>query len=129
MTDPAVVEGVRAAIAAYTHALDDGRTDDVVATYIPEGTFEMPGVGNFTGRAELREAYLKWVPKVPQRHLVANTVVTTDDGMIAEAVSDVVLIVKGDDGWSTDFVARYHDVLTQDGPTWRFVRRSVQPAR
>jgi hypothetical protein len=28
-----VVEGVRAAISAYTQALDDGRTDDVVATF------------------------------------------------------------------------------------------------
>src|SRR5207245_6233482 len=34
-----VVEGIRATIAAYTQALDDGRTDDVVATYCDDGVF------------------------------------------------------------------------------------------
>ena len=32
-----VAEGVRATIATYTQALDDGRTDDVVATFCAEG--------------------------------------------------------------------------------------------
>ena len=38
-----VAEGVRATIAAYTQALDDGRTADVVATFCPEGRVEIPG--------------------------------------------------------------------------------------
>ena len=33
MTFAEVAEGVRATLAAYTQALDDGRTDDVVATF------------------------------------------------------------------------------------------------
>ena len=32
-----VAEGIRAAIATYTQALDDGRTDDVVATFCSDG--------------------------------------------------------------------------------------------
>jgi len=32
LTYAEVAEGVRATIAAYTHALEDGRSDDVVAT-------------------------------------------------------------------------------------------------
>ena len=52
-----VVEGVRSAIAAYTHALDDGRTDDVVATFCDDGVCDIPGMGRHVGRDALRAAY------------------------------------------------------------------------
>ena len=120
-----VVEGVRAAIARYTHALDDGRTDDVVATYCSDGVFELPGTGTFEGHDALREAYAKWTPRVPQRHLVANTLVTEWSDQEATATSDVVLIVKGESGWAIQFVARYRDTLHHDGDTWKFHRRTV----
>lgn len=127
-TYAAVVEGVRAAIAEYTHALDDGRTDDVVATYCDDGAFELPGAGTFAGHAALKEAYDGWKPKRPQRHLVVNTLVSDWSDDEARAVSDVVLIVQGDSGWSTQFVARYHDVLHRADGTksgWKFHRRTV----
>lgn len=122
-----VVEGVRAAIAAYTHALDDGRTDDVVATYCADGVFDAPGIGTFEGHDALRAAYAKWTPRVPQRHLVLNTLVNGDDDE-ASAVSDVVLVVQGESGWAVQFVARYHDTLHRAGDGWRFHRRTVVPA-
>ena len=50
-----VVEGVRATIAAYTQALDDGRTDDVVATFCPDGVCDIPGMGTHRGHDALRE--------------------------------------------------------------------------
>ena len=123
-----VSEGVRATIAAYTHALDDGRTDDVVATYVPDGgTFVLPGVGTYDGHDALREAYASWAPRRPQRHLVLNTLVSDWDDHEATAVSDVVLIVQGKDGaWSVAFVARYTDRLRAVDGSWRFVRREVQ---
>ena len=71
-----VVEGIRATIAAYTHALDDGRTDDIVATFCPDGVVEIPGMGTHVGHDALRAAYDKWKPRRPQRHLVVNTLVT-----------------------------------------------------
>jgi len=122
-----VVEGVRATIARYTHALDDGRTDDVVATYCAGGVFDMPGLGTFEGHDALREAYAGWTPQRPQRHLVLNTHVSDWSEREATAISDVVLIVKGGSGWSVQFVARYHDTLHhEDGDgDWRFHRRTV----
>lgn len=118
-----VAEGVRAAIAAYTQALDDGRTDDVVATFCPDGLVDLPGMGLYEGHDALRAAYAGWAPRRPQRHLVLNTLVTnwTDDE--AQAVSDVVFILKGKDGWSIQLVGRYHDTLHREGGTWRFHRR------
>jgi hypothetical protein len=120
-----VVEGIRATIAAYTQALDDGRTDDVVATFCPDGGIDIPGLGTYEGLAALREAYAGWVPRRPQRHLVVNTLVTDWDEQQATATSDIVLIVEGSAGWAIQFVARYTDTLHHVDGTWRFHRRVV----
>ena len=93
-----VVEaGVRATLAAYTHALDDGRTDDVVATFCPDGAVDIPGMGTHEGHDALRAAYDGWKPRRPQRHLVVNTHVSEWDDDEAKATSDVVFLLKGKD--------------------------------
>ena len=120
-----VVEGVRATIAAYTQALDDGRTDDVVATFCADGVSEIAGQGCYAGHDALRAAYSKWTPRRPQRHLVLNTLVTDWNDHEAHAVSDVVMILPGSSGWSIQFVAKYHDTLHRAEGEWRFHRRVV----
>jgi ketosteroid isomerase-like protein len=120
-----VAEGVRATLAAYALALDDGRTDDVVATFCPDGAVEIPGLGTYAGHEALRSAFSQWTPRRPQRHLVLNTHVTAWSGDEATAISDVVLILQGDRGWSIQLVGRYHDVLHHDGGRWCFHRRSA----
>jgi hypothetical protein len=126
LTNAGVAEGVRAAIAVYTQALDDGRTDDVVATFCPDGSCEMPGLGCFTGAVALREAYAGWKPARPQRHLVLNTVVTSLEGDEAHATSDFVFVLKGESRWGVELVGRYHDVLHRDGDAWRFHSRVAE---
>ena len=121
-----VVEGIRATIAWYTHALDDGRTDDIVATFCPDGTIEIPGMGTHSGHDALRAAYAKWVPRQPQRHLVVNTLVPEWNDDEARAVSDVVFLLKGDDGWAVQVVGRYRDLLHNDGGIWRFHHRTAE---
>ncbi len=125
LTYAEAVEGIRATIARYTHALDDGRTDDVLACYCPDGVFDMPGTGTFEGLDALREAYTGWLPRRPQRHLVLNTHVTDWDEHEATAVSDVVFLLEGKEGWAIQLVARYRDVLHRSEGTWRFRRRTV----
>ena len=131
MTVPArsyadVVAGVTATIAAYTQALDDGRTEDIVATFCPDGVCDIPGLGTHEGVDALREAYRRWTPRRPQRHLVVNTLVTDWDDDQAHATSDVVFLLQGADGWAVQLVGRYHDVLHRDGETWRFHRRAAE---
>jgi ketosteroid isomerase-like protein len=122
-----VAEGVRATLAAYTHALDDGRTEDIIATYLPDGVFDMPGTGTFEGHEALRAIYEEWKPRLPQRHMVVNTLVTDLGDHQASAESDVVFALKGDKGWRIQFVARYLDVLRHDpgDGRWKFQRRTV----
>ncbi len=126
MTRADVAEGVRTAIAVYTHALDDGRTDDVVDTFCPDGGVEIPGMGTHRGRQALHNAYSRWEPRRPQRHLVLNTVVAEWSDTEATAVSDVVFLLLGESGWSIQLVGRYHDTLHHDGDgTWRFHHRAA----
>ncbi len=120
-----VAEGVRATIAAYTHALDDGRTDDVVATFCPDGVCDIPGMGTHVGHDALRAAYARWKPRRPQRHLVVNTLVTDWNDHEANAISDVIFVLQGDSGWAIQVVGRYHDTLHHDDGTWRFHRRAA----
>jgi hypothetical protein len=120
------VEGIRATIAAYTQALDDGRTDDVVATFCPDGGCEIPGMGTHQGHDALRAAYTKWEPRQPQRHLVLNTLVTEWDDDEASATSDFVFLLKGNDGWTVQLVGRYHDTLHHRDSGWRFHRRVAE---
>ncbi len=121
-----VAEGVRAAIAAYCHALDDGRTDDLVDTFCADGLVEIPGLGSHQGHNALRAAYSKLTPAKPQRHLVLNTLVTEWNDDEARAISDVVFVLMGDSGWKIQLVGRYHDTLRNDGGTWRFLRRQAE---
>src|SRR4051812_42590184 len=125
MTYADVVEGVRAALAAYAHALDDGRTDDVVATFCPDGSCDMPGIGRPEGHAALHEAYDKVKPRRPQRHVVVNTHVTDWNDLEASATSDVIFLLRGDEGWAIQLVGRYRDTLHCADGTWRFHHRAV----
>jgi hypothetical protein len=121
-----VVEGVRATLAAYAHALDDGRTDDVVATFCPDGSCDIPGLGSHAGHAALRAAYAKVEPRRPQRHLVVNTHVTDWSSDQVTAISDVIFLLHGDAGWAVQLVGRYHDTLHRDAAAaWRFHHRSA----
>jgi SnoaL-like domain len=126
MTYAEVVEGIRATIAAYTQALDDGRTEAVVATFCTDGACEIPGMGTHVGHDALLAAYAKWKPRRPQRHLVVNTLVTDWTDHEANAISDVVFLLQGDTGWAIQLVGRYHDTLHSIDGTWRFHRRAAE---
>jgi hypothetical protein len=111
MTYADVAEGVKRTIAAYTQALDDGRTDDVVATFCPDGSCDIPGLGSHSGHDALRQAYDRVAPRKPQRHLVLNTLLTEWNEQEVTAISDVVFLFRGDAGWSVQLVGRYTDTL------------------
>jgi hypothetical protein len=117
--------GVRRAVAAYTQALDDGRTEDVVATFCTDGVADIPGLGRHGGHDALSAAYARVVPRVPQRHLVLNTLITHWDAREAHATSDVVFLLLVDGRWRVQLVGRYRDLLHRDGGSWRFHHRAA----
>lgn len=126
MTYAEIAEGVKRTIAAYTQALDDGRTDDVVATFCPDGSADIPGLGSHSGADALRQAYDRVAPRKPQRHLVLNTLLTDWNEKEVTAVSDVVFLFRGEAGWSVQLVGRYTDTLHAADDGWLFHSRVAE---
>jgi ketosteroid isomerase-like protein len=125
-TNVEVAEAIRSLIAEYTQAMDDGRTDDIVACFSRDGSCDFPGMGTYEGHDALRAAFAKWKPRRPQRHLVFNTLVTDWNGDEASAVSDVVFILQGKAGWGIQVVGRYDDGFRYEDGAWRFSRRTAE---
>jgi ketosteroid isomerase-like protein len=126
MTHAAVVVGVQATLASYAHALDSGRTDDLVALFCDDGTAEIAGVGTFHGHDAIRAAYAGMVPTAPQVHMVANTEVTSWTEEEATAISDFTLLQRGASGWQIPVTGRYVDILRRsEGGSWKFFSKTV----
>lgn len=122
-----VVAGVRAAIARYAHAVDDGRADDVAATFCADGSADIPGTGVITGTAALRAFFAGQAPRGRSRHVVVNTLVTEWDSGQATAISDLIVLGRAaDGGWSVVLVGRYHDTLHISDGTWLFHARTLR---
>lgn len=117
--------GVRRALASYCHALDDGRAADVVATFTPDGSIDIEGLGAHAGADELLAAYQGWTPQVPQRHMVVNTDITHWTQDVANATSDVVVIIGVKGQWRVQVVGRYRDELRRHEDRWLFHRRTA----
>jgi ketosteroid isomerase-like protein len=121
-----VVAGVRHAIAAYCHAVDDGRVDDVIALFAPEGVSALPDMDPVEGHDALRALYGGLPSRGgTQRHLVVNTAVSTQDGGEVGAISDLVVLGHGKNGWRIQLVGRYEDVLREHDGRWCFASRSL----
>ncbi|KXF48815.1 hypothetical protein AXA44_28405 [Rhodococcus sp. SC4] len=123
-----VHSGIQATIAAHAQAQDDGRVDDMVALYWPDGVVEIPGFPTLEGADAIRAAFSQpgWRPDPakPQRHVVTNTVLTEWNDREAKATSDVVMLKNDGVGWSVAIVARYHDQFEVSGEHWLLRRRS-----
>jgi uncharacterized protein (TIGR02246 family) len=112
-------------MAAYCQALDDGRNDDVVATFTADGSFEIVGMDKHVGVDALRAAYDGFTPQVPQRHVVSSTHITSLTDTRATATSDFTFLVNGGSGWAVAAVGRYDDELVREAGEWRFASRAV----
>ncbi|MFQ6396229.1 nuclear transport factor 2 family protein [Nocardia sp. KC 131] len=124
-TEAWVAVGVRNLIGTATQAQDAGQTDEIVALYTSDGVLEVPGMDPIEGHDGLREAFKGWAPTAPQKHLVANTVITSWTENEATALSDVTFFQRGDAGWTVLVVGRYEDTLRHQDGGWRFQRRKT----
>ena len=122
-TESSVASAVRDAIAAYAHAIDAGRVEDVVALFCPDGVSDIAGVGVFEGHDAIRKGYAGFVPTRPQLHLVSNTVITSWSEDEATALSDLAFFRRGESGWAVRLIGRYDDTLRRYEGAWRFQRR------
>lgn len=118
-----VLAGVRRPILAYSRAMDDGDVDDVVALFGADASMSIPDMDTATGTAALRELFPKVVAIEGLRHLVLGTVVTEWDTAHAVAYSDLIVAMKGENGWAIGLIGRYDDVLDFSEERWTFHSR------
>lgn len=118
-----VAAEVRNIIAAYAMAVDDGRVEDVVATFCADGFVDLPGAGTAAGHDAIRALFSGLKPR-RTRHLVVNTHVTEWGDGRAVAVSD--LVVLGAPGWAVAMVGRYSDAFHYDDGGCRFHSRKLE---
>ncbi|MGW1786927.1 nuclear transport factor 2 family protein [Streptomyces sp. NPDC002143] len=123
VTTEEALAGVQNAIAAYTHALDAGRTEVIPELFTEDGVAEIVGQGTFEGREAIGKAFGAFVPQAPQLHLVANTVLTSPPGEEVTASSSLVFFVRGEAGWAVQLVGAYEDTLVREDGVWRFRKR------
>jgi SnoaL-like domain len=120
------VAGMRDLVAAYALALDDGRTDDIVTTFCPDGSAEIPGFEVAVGHDALSAMYAGMKPRRPSRHVVVNTRVTDWNAPWATAISDLVVLGQDGPGWAIRLVGRYSDLFHYVDGGWRFHARKLE---
>lgn len=118
--------GVQVTLATYTQALDSGRLDEVLATFTGDGVLEIPDFGVLAeGPEAIRGYYTATDGEVALRHVVANTLVSEEKDGTVGASSDLLVLGKGEAGWTLLMVGKYEDTLRFDDGRWRFLRRTL----
>lgn len=126
-------ERIRDAYAAYTHAGDRGRLEDLAGTFTENGVLEIKGRARAAGRSAIIEmlaeviaagANVRPAEVRPRhvRHFVTNIEFREISRERAET-SAYFLVVndRGPDHWG-----RYRDVLVPVGDRWLFSERFVR---
>jgi hypothetical protein len=123
----ATVAGVRAVIAAYAQAVDDGRHGDIAALFCADGSVDLPAAGVVVGRDAVHALFRGGPPPSLSRHVVTGTHVTRWSAGHAVAISDLVIVGRaGAAPWGFRSVGRYFDLLHRRDGGWRFHSRTLR---
>ncbi len=116
---------IRELVARYNYAIDEGRAEEWVATFVPDGTFESTALGTHTGAEALLTFARGYIAAFSGRHCTSDFVVEVDGD---EARSRCYLIaVNNAAAPIISTTAVYEDVLRRTPDGWRFVHRKVAP--
>ena len=116
---------IRELVARYNYAIDEGRPEEWVATFVPDGTFESTALGTHTGPEALHTFAAGYIAAVTGRHCTSDFVIDIDGD---EARSRCYLIaVNNAAAPIISATAVYDDVLRRTPDGWRFVHRKVSP--
>ncbi len=112
---------VRRLIARYCHLVDDRDFDAAAALFTDDARFRLLDQ-DILGRDAIRA----WFDTIPLSmfHHVTNVVVSNGShASTYHAVSDLAAGGKGETGWSTWMLGRYHDTFVGEGRDLRFSQR------
>jgi hypothetical protein len=112
-------------IGRYCQLFDDQQWDALTELWTEDAAFVVEDVA-FEGRDVLMEFLRTCLPAgYESKHMISPPVVElAEDGRRATATTDVVWIAQN---FENAIVARYDDVLVDDGHGWRIQRRTEIP--
>ncbi|HSQ01562.1 MAG TPA: nuclear transport factor 2 family protein [Candidatus Dormibacteraeota bacterium] len=122
-------EEIRELVAAYAHAADSGRFDEVVGLFTLDGVLETPDHAEHRGHEAIR-AFLGGTGRalagamtapLIRHHLSNLTVAVTGPDDATGAAYFFVVTERGPDHWG-----RYRDRYTRGDEGWRFAHRRVR---
>jgi hypothetical protein len=120
------LDQIRYTLAAYCQACDDGRFDDLVALFVPDGTFTVMG-GTYVGRDDIK-AFISagQPPELRGKHICANSLVDIDPaGTSASGTIDYIFVGRTPEGLQITSAGRYHDTFVHTDAGWRFGSRRI----
>jgi hypothetical protein len=123
-------DAIRDLVAAYAHAADRGRFDDLVALFAPQGVLELPDGRRVVGRSaivqllrETAESFRggpgRW--RLVRHHVSSHRILVEGPRAARGWAYFVVFSERGADHWG-----RYVDAYTRTGDTWCFASRHVR---
>lgn len=123
-------DAIRDLVAAYAHAADRGRFDDLVALFAPQGVLELPDGRRIVGRGAIAQLLRETAESLGGgsgrrrllRHHVSSHRILVEGPRAARGWAYfVVFSERGADHWG-----RYVDAYTRCGDTWCFASRHVR---
>jgi hypothetical protein len=117
---------IRELVARYNYAIDEGRPEEWVATFVPDGTFESTALGKHTGPDGLMAFAVGYIAAFTGRHCTSDFTVDID-GDDARARCYLIAVNNAASPPIISTTAVYEDVLRRTPDGWRFVHRRVTP--
>jgi 3-phenylpropionate/cinnamic acid dioxygenase small subunit len=116
-------EMVRELFARFCHSIDEGRYQEWVGTFTPDGVFDSPVAGRHAGREGLlkftRALAASEMGKVKQRHLVTNLSMSLEEER-GTALCNLTVYVTRDGVTSLLLVGGYNVQLRKIQGQWYF---------
>lgn len=116
---------IRELVARYNYAIDEGRPEEWVATFVPDGTFESTALGSHTGADALLAFATGYIAAVNGRHCTTDFVVDVEGDTARSRC--YLIAVNNAAAPIVSTTAVYDDVLRRTADGWRFVHRKVTP--
>jgi hypothetical protein len=121
--------GARRLIARYAQLVDDRDVDAAAELFEADGRVIVDGTEH-RGRSAVRDWIADVTAALPAcQHQMTNVVVSYGSKPdTLHAVSDLSLLVKGEQEWAVLAAGRYHDTFAGHGRTLQFRQRVVKLA-